>query len=212
MFNRRLRPGHAVYSWIGYDIFCVWICSRASRHVGQAKGFGVFEHIQPIDLRAERRKRRLIFGIVLSLLLAGYLYYELKNISEERRAGQFFAALQQEDYQEAYRIWQPTTSYHFDDFMEDWGRNGLQGPIHQYRIEDSRARGSGVLVRIRVNDAETTPLWVEKKDKRLSFPPMRPSGPPASRGRRVLIAVIVFSLMLAAYLYYEFRTSAEKEG
>ncbi len=61
----------------------------------------MFEHIQPIDLRAERRKRRLIFSIVLSLLLAGYLYYELKNISEERRASQFFAALQQEDYQEA---------------------------------------------------------------------------------------------------------------
>jgi len=172
----------------------------------------VFEHIQPIDLRAERRKRRLIFSIVLSLLLAGYLYYELKNISEERRASQFFAALQQEDYQEAYRIWQPTSSYHFDDFMEDWGRNGLQGPVYQYRIEDSRARGSGVLVRIRVNDAETTPLWVEKTAKSLSFPPIQPSGPPASRGRRVLIAAIVFSLILAAYLYYEFRTSAEKEA
>ena len=172
----------------------------------------MFEHIQPIDLRAERRKRRLFFSIVLSVLFAGYLYFELQNYPEERQASRFFAALQQEDYQEAYRIWQPTTSYHFDDFMEDWGRNGLQGPIHQYRIEDSRARGSGVLVRIRLNDAETTTLWVEKTDKSLSFSPIQPSGPPASRGRRVLIAVIVFSLMLAAYLYYEFRTSAEKEG
>ncbi len=170
----------------------------------------MFEHIQPIDLRAERRKRQFIFTIVLSLLFAGYLYYELKNYPEERRASQFFAALQEEDYQEAYRIWQPTSSYHFDDFMEDWGRNGLQGPIHQYRIADSRARGSGVLVRIRMNDAETTTLWVEKKDKRLSFPPIQPSGPPASRGRRVLIVFILFSLMIAGYLYYEFRTSTEK--
>ncbi len=172
----------------------------------------MFEYIKPIDLGAERRKRRLIFGIVLSLLLAGYLYYEWKNYPEERRASQFFKALQQENYQEAYRIWQPTSSYHFDDFLEDWGWNGLQGPIHQYRIEDSRARGSGVVVRIRLNDAETTTLWVEKTDKRLSFPPIQPSGSPASRGRRVLIAVVVFSLLLAAYLYYEFRTSAEKEA
>ena len=172
----------------------------------------MFEYIQPIDLLAERRKHRLIFSIVLFLLFAGYLYSELKNYPEERQASQFFEALQQEDYQEAYRIWQPTSSYHFDDFMEDWGRNGLQGPIHQYRIEDSHARGSGVLVRIQLNDAETTTLWVEKTAKSLSFPPIQPSGPPASRGRRVLIAVIVFSLMLAAYLYYEFRTSAEKEA
>ncbi len=172
----------------------------------------MFEHIQPIDLRAERRKRRLIFSIVLSLLLAGYLYSELKNYPEERQASQFFEALQQEDYQEAYRIWQPTSSYHFDDFMEDWGRNGLQGPIHQFRIEDSRAQGSGVVVRIRLNDAETTTLWVEEKDKSLSFPPIQPSGPPTTRSRRMLIAAIVFSLMIAGYLYYEFRTSAEKEA
>ena len=172
----------------------------------------MFEHIQPIDPRAERRKRRLIAGIALSLMLAGYLYFELKNYPEERQASRFFQALHQEDYQEAYRIWQPTSSYHFDDFMEDWGRNGLQGPIDRFHITGSTARGSGVIVRVRINDTETTALWVERKDKSLSFPPIQPSDPPATRGRRMLIAGIVFTLMLAGYLYYESRLSAEKEG
>ena len=172
----------------------------------------MFEHIQPIDPRAERRKRRLIAGIAVSLMLAGYLYFELKNFPEERQAKRFFQALQQEDYQQAYRLWQPTTSYHFDDFMEDWGRNGLQGPIHQFRIAGSRARGSGVIVSVRINDTETIALWVEKRNKSFSFPPIQPGLAPVSRGRRLLIAGIVFSLLFAGYLYYESRISAENTG
>ena len=172
----------------------------------------MFEHIQPIDLRADRRKRRLIAGIALSLMLAGYLYSELKNFPEERQASRFFQALQQEDYQQAYRLWQPTTSYHFDDFLQDWGRNGLQGPVHQFRVADSRALGSGVIVNVRINDTETIALWVEKSDKSFSFPPIQAGLPPVPRGRRLLIAGIMFFLLLAGYLYYESRISAENAG
>lgn len=131
----------------------------------------MFENIKPIDPKAERRRRRLIAAFVFLVLLSGYLYYTFKNYPEERQAERFFTALEQHDYQEAYRIWQPTSSYTFKDFLQDWGDDGLQGPVKRFHITGSTARGTGVVVRVRINDNQNFSLWVEKRDKSLSFPP-----------------------------------------
>ena len=131
----------------------------------------MFEHIKPIDLRAERRRRRLIGLLAFVIMLAGYLWYEFKNYPEERRVSSFFQALQHQEYQQAYGIWQPNSSYTFKDFSQDWGPNGLQQPVKQFHITGSTERGSGVVVRVQVNGHDNVTLWVEKKDKSLSFPP-----------------------------------------
>jgi hypothetical protein len=131
----------------------------------------VFEHVKPINPRTERLKKQLLVGIPLALMLGGYLYYEFKNYPEERQASRFFEALERQDYQEAYRIWQPSRYYTFENFSEDWGPQGVQGPIREFDVTDSRERGTGVLVRVRVNGNQEVSLWVEKKDKSLSFPP-----------------------------------------
>ena len=135
----------------------------------------MFENIKPIDPVAERRKRYLITGLVFAVLLSGYLYYQFKNYPEERQARRFFAALQRQEYPEAYRIWQPapTSSYTYKDFLQDWGQDGyeIHGPVQNFHVTGSTARGSGVVVRVQVNRNRNIPLWVEKKDKTLSFPP-----------------------------------------
>jgi len=131
----------------------------------------VFEHIKPIDLKAERRRRLLISGLAFLALLSGYLYYQFRNYPEERQARRFFASLQQQNFQEAYRIWQPTSSYKYKDFLEDWGDHGLQGAVKTFHVTGSTRRGSGVIVRVQVNDKQNVSLWVERKDKSLSFPP-----------------------------------------
>lgn len=131
----------------------------------------MFDHIKPWDPRVERRRRRIAAALAFLVLLSGWLYYEFKNYPEEQRAKAFFAALQQRDYEEAYRIWKPTSSYTRKDFMEDWGENGYEGPVNQFHITGSNARGSGVIVRVQVNREKNISLWVEKKDKSLSFPP-----------------------------------------
>ena len=131
----------------------------------------MFENITPIDPVAQRRRRRLVAGLAFAVMLAGYLFYEFKNYPEERQVSRFFEALQRQDFQEAYRLWQPTSAYTFKDFSQDWGRDGLQGSVHQFHITGSTARGSGVIVRVLLNDKENISLWVEKKDKSLSFPP-----------------------------------------
>src|ERR1017187_7177909 len=63
-------------------------------------------------------------------MLAGYLFYEFKNYPQERQVSRFFEALELQDFQGAYRIWQPTSAYTFKDFLQDWGRQGLQAHLH----------------------------------------------------------------------------------
>jgi hypothetical protein len=83
----------------------------------------------------------------------------------------FFQALEHQDYQKAYGIWKPVSSYSFKDFSQDWGPNGLQPQVKDFHITGSTERGTGVVVRVMVNNGENLSLWVEKKDKSLSFPP-----------------------------------------
>ena len=132
----------------------------------------MFDHIKPIDPRAERRRRLLIAALAFLILAGAYLYYEFKNFREEAQAKRFFTALQQHNYEEAYKdIWQPTSSYAFKDFLEDWGENGIAGPVQEFHVTGSNERGTGVIVRVRINGNQDFSLWVEKKDKSLSFPP-----------------------------------------
>ena len=131
----------------------------------------MFDNFKPIDLKAERRRRLLITALVFFVLLSAYLYRQFRNYPEERQARRFFEALQRQDYQGAYQIWQPTSSYQYNDFLEDWGDKGLEGPVHKFHVTGSNRRGTGVIVRVQVNDNKNVSLWVERKDKSLSFPP-----------------------------------------
>ena len=45
----------------------------------------MFDHIKPIDVAAQRRRRRYIAVAAFCVMLAGYLYYEFKNYPEELR-------------------------------------------------------------------------------------------------------------------------------
>jgi len=131
----------------------------------------MFDQFTPIDYKYERRKRQLIFAIPMLLALGGYLYYEFKNYPEERAVSRFLQALEQQDYQQAYRLWQPSQYYTFKNFSEDWGADGAEGPVRDFDLTGSRARGSGVLVDITLNGGKQISLWVERSNKSLSFPP-----------------------------------------
>ena len=131
----------------------------------------MFENIKPIDLVAQRRRRLYITASVFLVLIAGFSYYQLKNFPEELQVRRFFQALQHQEFQKAYELWQPASSYTFKDFSQDWGTNGLNWPVKQFHITGSNERGSGVVVRVMVNGKDFISLWVEKKNKSLSFPP-----------------------------------------
>jgi hypothetical protein len=131
----------------------------------------IFEDVnRPEVIRRERLVKRIIIGAIIGAILAGFLYWEFKNWPEERTAKRFLATLQRGDYQQAYRIWQPSPTYAFKDFMRDWGPDGERGKVQSFKIVASQASGSGVIVTAEVNGKEAR-IWVERKDKSLSFPP-----------------------------------------
>ena len=131
----------------------------------------MFEQIvKPIDPVRERRKKRLLIAAAIVLVVAPILYFELKNWPEERAVKRFLSALQEENYQRAYEIWKPSPSYRFQDFLRDWGKGSEVGKVTSFEITNSRERGSGVVITALINRKETR-IWVEKRDKSLSFPP-----------------------------------------
>jgi hypothetical protein len=132
----------------------------------------VFDHIKPIDPVSERRRRYLISVLAFVLLLSAFGYWRFRNFAEERQAVRFFHALQEKQFEEAYRLWQPGPSYKFRDFMADWGEEGVQGPVQDFEVVRSRRRGTGVIVEMQVNGkGPNVRLWVERRDKSLTFPP-----------------------------------------
>ena len=131
----------------------------------------MFDHIKPINPKAERWKKRLLIAVPLAAILGGYLYYEFKNYPEERAVSRFLQTLEQKNYEEAYRLWQPSQYYKMKDFLQDWGPDGVEGAINEFDITDSHAQGSGVIVNVRLNGQREISLWVERGDKSLSFPP-----------------------------------------
>ena len=131
----------------------------------------MFDQFKPINPQTERLKKRLLIGIPLVLILSGYLYYEFKNYPEERAVSRFLSTVARQDYQQAYQLWQPSRYYTFKNFEQDWGPDGEEGPIHEFDIINSHARGSGVLVYVELNGQKKIALWVEKSNKSLSFPP-----------------------------------------
>src|SRR5947209_6963378 len=66
----------------------------------------------------------LILTLVLMIILGALLAFRFWNIKQERVVQQFLVTLEQGDYRHAYQLWQPATSYTYDNFVHDWGPQG----------------------------------------------------------------------------------------
>lgn len=148
-----------------------------------------FEQTEPTAQGEQAKARRLVFAAVA--LLAAILvlvWYVFRYAPEKRAVERLFDALVAGDTARAYELWKPGPSYKMEDFLADWGPKGYYGPVKSYRIESasSRAGASGVDVVVEISPYTPFPspedveknrrtrrvrLWVESKDKSLSFPP-----------------------------------------
>lgn len=110
----------------------------------------------------------LIFVVALIGVLVGY---RLWDYPEEHAVSRFLSTLEQGNYQEAYRLWQPSPSYSFDDFMRGWGDRGDYGRIRSFEILRSRSKGPNtVLVTVRINNVDPPlDLIVDRKTKGLAY-------------------------------------------
>lgn len=139
--------------------------------------------------------RRLGLALIGVLVVGSALYFPLRHYPEKRHVARFFEALVQRDFHRAYQLWKPKPSFSYQEFLSIWGPKGDYGPIRSYEIvsvESSRGlllqlpvegggkprtlavegNPTGLVVHIRVNNLDPPiRLWVERKDKSLSFPP-----------------------------------------
>jgi hypothetical protein len=114
--------------------------------------------------------RYIVLGILIFLVAEG-LYFSFRNYPEERAVTRFLKTLEQENFQEAYRLWQPSPSYSFENFLHDWGLQGDYGKVREFEILGTKSKGSSlVIVTIKVNNVDPPlDIVVDRKTKGLSY-------------------------------------------
>ena len=118
-----------------------------------------------------RKIGRYVLLALVILIVGGMAYILLRNLPEERAVSRFLTTLEQGNYQEAYRLWQPSASYSYHDFIHDWGEQGDYGKIRAFKILGSRSKGSQtVIVTLTVNNQQPPlELLVDRKTKGLAY-------------------------------------------
>ena len=96
--------------------------------------------------------RILIPVVVLVAILCGLAAFRFWNYRQEQVVTRFLVTLEQGKYQEAYQLWQPVSSYTYDDFVHDWGEKGDYGKIREFEILGSSSKGAIVVVTVRINN------------------------------------------------------------
>ena len=118
-----------------------------------------------------RTRKYLPILIPLAIVLGVAVGFRFWDYPEERTVARFLDALVQENYKEAYRLWQPNPSYTYDDFLHFWGEQGDYGKIREFRILGSKSKGSNtVIVTVRINNQDPPlDLLVDRKTKGLAY-------------------------------------------
>jgi hypothetical protein len=123
--------------------------------------------------KPERPIWRYILIVVAAAIAIGVAAYVLWDYPEERAVTHFMRALERGDYKTAYRLWQPSGSYSFDDFMKDWGPKGDYGKITSFDILDASSASSQTVTLLVVvnNQTPALKLLVDRKTKGLAYSP-----------------------------------------
>ena len=111
-----------------------------------------------------RKRRNFIIGLLVALAVSGILVWEFWNVPAEHHVSRFFEALQQQQFEKAYGIWNDdsdwqqhadkykNSAYPYNKFLDDWGPNGEYGKITSYKIlYATSSLGNSTLMAISVN-------------------------------------------------------------
>ena len=110
----------------------------------------------------------LVFGVGLILAV---VYLSFRDYPEERAVTRFLTTVQQGNYQEGYKLWQPSPSYSYNDFLHDWGEQGDYGKIREFEILGSRSKGAEtVIVTVKINNVQPPlDIAVDRQTKGLAY-------------------------------------------
>src|SRR5277367_3254395 len=96
-----------------------------------------------------RLRRYLITALMFIVIGGGTIWYLLRYHAEKTEAYRFMSAVAAGNMQQAYNMWSPSPSYSLNDFIGDWGPNGVEGPVKSFNIKDTYSPpggGSGVVI------------------------------------------------------------------
>lgn len=135
-----------------------------------------------------RVPRYVILAVVVILLILFFVWRAVRFKAEEQTVTTFLTAVAAGNMQQAYQLWQPTSSYTLKDFEDDWGPSGYYGPVKSFEIDSSfepRKSSSDVAVRVLLSPFASFPkndtieqdktksvtIWVNRNTHSLSTGP-----------------------------------------
>jgi len=116
--------------------------------------------------------RYILLGLVV-VIIASLATYYFWDYPEERAVKRFLETVERGDYATAYRLWQPSASYTYEDFLKGWGLQGDYGKIKDFEIVDASSKGSETVVVTVIINHQTPPLQllVDRETKGLAYSP-----------------------------------------
>lgn len=126
------------------------------------------------DARRERRIKLIAVWSVSVLVVASVLYFTFRNWRQEQVVKQFITLINQQQYQEAYKLWgctqdTPCKYYPPEKFNEDWGPSGEYKDVGSAKILNEDVCGSGVIFTIAIPKKEPFGLEVQTSSNVLGF-------------------------------------------
>jgi hypothetical protein len=152
---------------------------------GYLEGYGAGEE------RRARIIKRAILALIVLLVVAGVAYFTLRDFREKQQLKAFLEALRNHEYQQAYTMWgctesSPCPQYSYEKFLEDWGPQSPHSDVSRVSVSKTRSCSTGIIATVEFGKGEPELLWVERKDKTLSYAPWPMCNPrmkpPASTG------------------------------
>ncbi len=130
-----------------------------------------------------RKRRNIIISSIVGVLVLAVLVYVFWNWPAEHRVNRFFAALEQQQFEQAYGIWNndpdwkqhpekyASTGYPYNRFLDDWSLNGEYGRITSHKVlYATSSLGNSTLIAVEVN-GRRTPVTIGVQHGVLGFTP-----------------------------------------
>jgi hypothetical protein len=128
------------------------------------------------DERRGRIVRRVAVWSLSIVVVSALAYFYFRTWREERVVKQFLAAIAQQDFQGAYKMFgctqdTPCRYYPPDQFTQDWGPSTPYANASAAKIDNIDYCDAGVVFSISYPKAEPVSLWVETSSRVISFAP-----------------------------------------
>lgn len=138
--------------------------------------------------RPSKVPRYVMLAVLVVLIACFFVWRVIRFKAEEQTVETFLNAVVSGNMQQAYQLWQPTSSYTLKDFQDDWGASGYYGPVKSFEIDSAfkpSKSSSDVAVRVLLspyrpfpkndtieqNKTKNVTIWVNRNSHSLSTGP-----------------------------------------